>query len=247
MEQLLNFLNENPWLNLIFLALAIVSIFISLFLYFLSKKEKSPSFNIKHFNLVKGHIRKLDRVKITYDDEEVEDLTLTRVSFWNQGRETIDKSDIAQADPIRIQLPEGAILLESSLDYVHNPVNNISIHLSEDRRCLYISFDYLYISEGCTLTLYHTADSNEVRFLGTIKGSDRIKKGVVEKDDLMKAYADLLIKTVGGKDKLNWFRKSILGFIVLLSIPILMVLTALETILRLLKRSPSHFTLQDAE
>jgi len=247
MEQLLSFLNQNQWLNLIFLVLALISILISLFLFFLSKKEKSPLFNVKHLNLVKGHIRKLDRVKITYNNEEVKDLTLTRVSFWNQGKETIDKSDIAQADPLRVQLPEGSILLEASLDYVHNIVNNISIKLSEDRRSLYINFDYLDTSEGCALTIYHSADSGDVQVLGTIKGAGQIKKGGVEKDDLIKAYAEILIKLVGGRDKLNWIRKILLIFIILLSMPVLMLLSPLETVLRFVKRSPTQFTLQGVE
>jgi len=243
METLLDYLNGNPWLNLAFLILAILSIGISLYLYFASQKEKKPRYNIRHFNLVRDSLKKLKNIKITYGNNELKNLTLTRFSLWNHGRDTIDESDVANKDRLRIEVPKGEEILEANIDYTHNEINNLSIEISENKSSLIINFDYLHTFEGCIITIYHTASGDDVCVLGTVKGAGRIKKGVVEKDDLVNAFTDKLIGLFGIKKDRNWLQNILLFILIILSMPIVFAITPIENILRIIKSSPSQFLL----
>lgn len=251
MEGLITYLNGNPWLNLVFLALAILSILISFVFYSRSKKEKVPLYNIKHFNLVRGHLKELKSVKISYGGEDVEDLTLTRLAFWNKGRDTIEQRDIAQADPVRITVPEGYRILEVNIDYIHNPVNSIEIKVSDDRTSAILNFDYLHTLEGCVLTIYHTAVGSQVKIKGTIKGAGSIKNGVYEKDSIFNAVLDATLMKVLPDKKYRFTRgfwRNVLIYpSAILFTPVLIVLAPIDLALNLMHRSPPQFTLEDTE
>lgn len=251
MEKFLVVLDGNPWLNIVFLILAIISILISFILYFRSKKEKIPLYNIKHFNLVRGRLKELKSVKISYRGEDVEDLTLTRLAFWNKGRDTIEHRDIAPADPLRITVPEDCRILEVNIDYIHNPVNNIEVKLSDDKTSALLQFDYLHTLEGCVLTIYHTAVGSTVNMMGTIKGAGKIKNGVLEKDYLSNALLErTLLKIIPKRDGTfinQVIRKIIITPLAFVFVPVLFIIQPIELALRLMYRSPPQFTLEDTE
>ncbi|WP_417361266.1 hypothetical protein [Gallaecimonas pentaromativorans] len=219
----------------------------SVIFYFISKKEKKPLYNIKHFDLVRGKLKTLDSVRISYRGEDIDDLTLTRVAFWNKGRDTIEQRDIAQSDPLRITVPEGKKILEVNIDYVHNPVNDIKCSISKDRLSALLTFDYLHTLEGCVLTVFHTAIGSQVEINGTIKGAGKIRNGVIEKDSLIDYFlAVTLGKMLEGKThKIE--RKIILYTCSLFFIPFVLVIQPIETVLRVMYRSPTQFTLEDSE
>ena len=59
MEEYLNWLNNNQWLNLIFLILAILSIIISIYLYRKSRKNKKPLFDKRSINVISEDVKNL--------------------------------------------------------------------------------------------------------------------------------------------------------------------------------------------
>jgi hypothetical protein len=81
MNELIEWLNDNPWLNLVFLFLAIASIIVSFLLYFKSKKIKKPTYLIKSFNLIKRKATKIKQVKLYYDKEVINNLTVRKFLF----------------------------------------------------------------------------------------------------------------------------------------------------------------------
>lgn len=247
MEKFITFLNGNPWLNLVFLALAVLSIVVSIISYLRSKKEKKPLYNMKHFDLVRGHLKKLDGVRISFHGEDVKDLTLTRLAFWNKGRDTIDKKDIAQADPLRVTVPRESRILEVNIDYVHNPVNDIKCVISDDRTSVFITFDYLHTLEGCVLTIYHTATGSQVEIKGTIKGAGKARNGVIEKDSMAYYILDATLGKIMPDKNNKAVRKIILIPLSFVFVPILIFIQPIEAVLRVMYRCPQQFTLEDSE
>ena len=122
-EELLRLAENNPWLNLVFLALAVTSVIISIVVYFASKREQQPAFNKKNFSLIKDNLSKLDGLKITFMGTDVVTLTTTQVAIWNKGKDAINKSDVAPLDPMRIEIDEGKSILQADITHRSNEVN----------------------------------------------------------------------------------------------------------------------------
>lgn len=244
-QELVEWLNNNQWLNLIFLLLAILSIVVSYLLYLKSKKTKKPTYLIKSFNLVKDQISKIEQVKILYEEEIIKNLTVTKISFWNKGKETINRIDIAPKDKIRVDITKGHRILNANIVYQKKLANNFTIDLNKSQKCLKIDFDYFHFNEGVIIELYHTGTSSEeLELNGTIKGVKEFQKGEVKKDYLIDLVYD---NTLGlPEKKLNRFWWKIYFFITLpLFIPMIFILIPFSKIYEFTKLVPKEFELID--
>lgn len=52
MEEFINWFNDSQWLNLIFLSIAILSIFVSIYLFRKYRKLKKPVFDKRSLNVI---------------------------------------------------------------------------------------------------------------------------------------------------------------------------------------------------
>ena len=48
---------------------------------------------------------------------------LTKLSFWNAGKQTIDGNDVTLSDKVRIEIPGDAKVYSSHLSLIPKPVN----------------------------------------------------------------------------------------------------------------------------
>ena len=169
---LYNFILDN-WINILSLLIALVS-FIS---YLKAKKSKKPSFTINSNNIIQDFSSQLDDLSIKYKDNNISNLTITKIFFWNRGKMTIDKRDIAKANPVRIQTKNNVQVLDAKIIYTKNNANQISINLSEDNKEIVIDFDYLDNEEGCIIQIIHNGkNSRDIELCGTIKGVGKPQK-----------------------------------------------------------------------
>lgn len=174
-DKYLLWLNENPWLNIIFLLLAIFSIILSIYLYRISKKKRKPTFDKRSINVISDGIKKIGDVKVQFKEKPIDNLTVTKVAFWNNGKETINDADQAPTDKLRVVLDEEYEILESELIFETSHTNNIK--LRNDRNVINIDFDYFDYNQGGILKFIHTGKkSSDVLLMGTFKGSERLKK-----------------------------------------------------------------------
>ena len=123
MHSLQKFFENNLWLNIIFLALAILSIILAFYFYFKSQKEKRPVFNSKTISLFNASPILANKLEIRYNGSVVNNLVLTRIAFWNAGRESIRSKDIAPNAPFLITAPDDVIIYDIEI-VDENPVNN---------------------------------------------------------------------------------------------------------------------------
>lgn len=174
-------LNTNPLANVVFLILAILGLLLSYYLYRKSQRIKIPSYLSKSINLIEDSHNKIDRLKILFDNNEISNLTLTKVSIWNHGNEIIDSSDIAAMDPLRIESKKEKIL-DAEIFFESNPVNNFSIEVSSEN-VIIIHFDYFGNMEGVKINIYHTGkSSDDITVSGTVKGVKSIRNLNNEKE-----------------------------------------------------------------
>lgn len=139
-----------------------------LYVTFRFKREKRPLYLTSSYEVISTS-HSVDGLQITLQGVVVSSLTVTRMSFWNAGRETMHRSDIAASDPIRIvALRPGITILGAKLAHVCRPVNDVSISATAD--AVAIEFDFLDRGDGCVVDLYHSSPSG-FSVIGTLKGA----------------------------------------------------------------------------
>ncbi|WP_310439961.1 hypothetical protein [Sulfuricurvum sp.] len=235
------YLTNSPYLNLIFLLLAIISVIISIFLYFKSKKVKKPTYLYKSFALIKNSISALDGLQITYNKEQIHTLTLTKFAFWNNGNDVIDGNDIAPIDKLRISIPVDKKIINVKSIFNRKIANNISINIENNEA--YINFDFLDFGDGAIFEVYHTADANEkINLNGTIKGVNKIKLGMYEKDFITNTIVAKLDNTFPEPE--NIIIKSFYIILIFpIVIPLFLITMSIDSFLSFINRIPVEYNL----
>lgn len=167
-------LTENPWISALSLFLALLGIVLAIIFFIRGRRTKEPQYAIRSTNLMRDFTSRLEALEMTYAGERISNLTATKLAFWNNGKDTIDGSDIAAADPLMVKVNDGYKILDSSVLYAKNAANQFSINYSDDGSHVLIQFDYLDADEGGVIQLLHTGKSSEdIEVCGTIKGAGK--------------------------------------------------------------------------
>jgi len=127
MEATLASLASNPLVTLGSFALAIISILLAIIFFFRSHKIKIPCFEQKSNTIIEGLHKSLDGLEVHYKGTVQERITVTKIAFWNDGKETIDKSDMVEKDPLRIEVPSSIEILDIQVIDVSSDSNSVTI------------------------------------------------------------------------------------------------------------------------
>lgn len=174
----------DSWLTIILALTTIISFFLMIIFYFKSKREKIPYYDIISLNLVQELVSKVDSLEMSYSGELIETLTVTRVAFWNGGRETINNQDIVGSDPPRVRAKEGCRILSAQILYA-TPANQFGLEMAEDQSNVIFNFNYIDKDEGMIVQLFHTGKSSEdAEVCGRIKGAGTITRVYTENPSL---------------------------------------------------------------
>ena len=147
------------------------------YVYFLkSKRVKKPCFELINNNLVEGYSAKLKELNVAYRGRTVENLTVTKIIFWNDGHETINFSDLTVADLLRIECGDEFEILDTTVTQMSKTANQLTCTLLPDLKQAIIQFDYLDKDHGGVIQVIHTGtQSDDIAIVGTIKGVSQIE------------------------------------------------------------------------
>ena len=160
-----------------FIGGCIVTFIISRIFWFLAKKEKKPVYTVQSSNLIRGFESKLSKLAITYGCKEINNLTVSKFAFWNEGNETINQKDIIPAEPLSINSINEVEILDKELLLVTEPANMFRILENGNSRMFQITFDYMAKNDAAIIQIFHTGKSSEDIFLaGKIKEVREIKR-----------------------------------------------------------------------
>lgn len=249
-ERLTEILQNNIWLNLIFLILAILGILLTIYTYMKSKKRKSGVYNFRSFPVLSGDISSISKLHISYDGSTINNLTTSYFAIWNKGNSIIEKTDIAPIEPLKLSINQNCKIFEIQLITTTNPANNFSFSLLNQNEIL-VGFDYFAKNEGAVIKIQHSGkDNSDFKVLGTIKGVGKFKKGVLSEDFYLVSYLDY---TIGWLK--NYFHKNNKPFWVLIvliiltipQIPIILILIAVDTIKKVTNVMPKTFNFEGYE
>ena len=81
-------------MNFLDYVLTIIGFVLAYVFYRRSRRSKEPCWSVRNNVLVEGYSSKIGKLDIRFKDEQVENLSIARIAFWNQGAETLDRHDI---------------------------------------------------------------------------------------------------------------------------------------------------------
>lgn len=150
----------NYTFNMITLILALIGIFLTIYFAVKSRRKKEPICLMRTISLISSNVKKIERLNILYRKIEIENLSVTKLAFWNNGKETIRSSDIAPKNPIQITIKSDFRILSCDIIYQKNESNGFVLKLSADKKNIIVSFDYVDYLEGIVMQIYHTGNSS---------------------------------------------------------------------------------------
>lgn len=198
-------------LQLIIGALGVIIGLLSI-VYF--RKYKKPSYILKtmKFETKKG---KNPKLKILYEDNPVEILSLSRVAIFNDGNQAIRGSDIARRDPLRIITSRDFRVFDPEFFYIKNEANDFSLEESEEGNVININFDYMNGGDGCIVQFLHDgATSDDISVVGSFVDVQKFVRMEEDKITFKEYFGNLFGILIGviGWGLLDIFSKSIYHF-----------------------------------
>ena len=166
-EQLGQFL-LNPWVTLVSIICGVLGVVLAIYFGIKSLPKKKIKVIISSNELITQENADISKLKIIYNEKNIESLTVTKVIFWNGSLPTINDTDIVRAVPFTVSLKTGTIL-DISVLKGHDTSNKIDALPLNDNTAQ-ISFEYLDYKEGGVLQIIHTGSENSVKISKKLKG-----------------------------------------------------------------------------
>jgi hypothetical protein len=167
---------ESPVLTAVSIVLAVIGIVLAYFFYRRGRRTKEACWAIRTNNLVAGYGSKLGDLEVLYKGQKVENLSISRIAFWNEGAETIDRQNLVTANPLRITTKGEVKLLDIKRLAVNNEASGFAVSLENDMGSARIEFDYLDREHGAVLQVVHTGKrSEDLDLVGAIKGVETLQ------------------------------------------------------------------------
>jgi hypothetical protein len=178
--------------NLTTIAIAVISITVSIMLYVKSKKEMIPTYMVSS-SQVKIYDSKTSASGFTVIDASkkpiTEDVYLLQTAFWNSGQLPIEPS--AVRTPIRIHLTDCAQILEFKILKQTRPelanfriLLDTSVSQAPTEKSLFLMWDHLDPNFGARIQIIFAGQaSSKLFYTGYVAGIDNFLEGA-ENDDL---------------------------------------------------------------
>lgn len=179
----LNYISNSQIITFGSFIFGILSLIFAYIFYKKGRRFKKILYLKKSFNIIENFTQRIDeRLSLKYDNEEIQNLTITNILLCNAGNETINFSDIAKADPIKIFSLNKANILKLSIIYPDSCANNFKLLRTRNKDSYTLHFDYIDKREKVVIKALHSGkSSDDIVLKGHIKGIGEIIEGNLEK------------------------------------------------------------------
>lgn len=144
------------------------------------KKNKSITYLQKSYPVFQKGESCIPNVKVSYNNNEISDFTITRYAIWNNGNETINDIDIVQSKPLTIEAKAGlSELLDADIILSSEDTNQFVVNVEDN--CARIKFDYMDPKDGIILQVLHTGKPSALAVECKIKGGHLKKNDYKER------------------------------------------------------------------
>lgn len=135
---------------------AIVGLIITHVYYRLQKRRRELCWSEDNTNLIKGYSSLFEKLEIQYEGQQIENLTVSKIAFWNNGNETIDHEDIAIPPYIWPRI-EDTKILDVQVVAASTVGNRFEAINMPDHFIIALKFDYLDPQQGAVIQVIHTS------------------------------------------------------------------------------------------
>jgi hypothetical protein len=159
----------------------------------LQMSRRELCWSIDSTSLIKGYSSLFEKLKIQYGGQRIENLTVSKIVFWNNGNETIDYADIAV--PLFITPREAANtqILDVKVIKTSTVGNRFDAHKMPDDPIIALHFNYLDPEQGTLIQVIHTGVSPlPLKVGGEVKGVREIEYKI-KRPDLVSQLPRLLV------------------------------------------------------
>lgn len=145
----------------------------------INKERKEFSFCLKSNHLIRGKRSKFEKLSITYDGQQIEDLCVSKFTVWNSGNRTLNRTDMVESKELTISVADECRVLDVELIAYSEETNNFSVKI-ENEQTVKVLFEYADKKEGAVIQIIHTGNDEDVQIDCKIKGGNPIKNIVNE-------------------------------------------------------------------
>ena len=167
---------SNPWVGGIGTVVGIISVLLTLYLYFASKQSRNLVVNLSPVDvlIVKVKDGQASKVAVSYDGTLVtSDVTAVEIELWNGGNVPIKKENVLE--PINI-IFDGAVILEANVRGVSRKVIQLTIDDS-GRQAGKVGLNWTIMEhdDGAVLQVIYAGKPSVLpRIEGTIEGQHKV-------------------------------------------------------------------------
>lgn len=185
-------LMENPVAWAVLAIIAVASFIYAIVCQQKNKEKKEFSYCLKSNSLIRGKKSKFEKLSITYDGQQIDNLCVSKFTIWNSGNKTLNHTDMVESKELTIFVTDGCRILDVELIAYSEETNNFSAKI-ENEHIVKILFEYADKKEGTVIQIIHTGTDEDIQIDCKIKGGKPVKNIVNE-------AAPKLIRKVVNKD-----------------------------------------------
>lgn len=167
-----------------------------------ARREKRPCFSVRSFNLIDGAVSQVPEVEIKVHGHgpAINHLTISKVFLWNAGRDVIRKADLAEPKGITLRLKNGGVFVKApEVVYETSETNGFSVHRSQDKTSVSVTFHHMDFNEGVVLRVFHTGTSDaDIEVEGKVLGGGRFIRVPSEDDGRARNARLMPLYLIGG-------------------------------------------------
>lgn len=168
MDAFADFLSRNHWFIVITGLCSAIGIPLAIFYYFKSLRVRKPRYAVRTTALISASKARISALKITFDgyDQPITNLSVTNLAFFNDGKETIRREDIAS--PLTLYI-EDDVILDAAL--IQHTTEDNEFDITSNNTSATITFRYVDFDEGALFQILHTGKSEDITLDGKIMGA----------------------------------------------------------------------------
>src|ERR1035437_4492390 len=154
-ETIRQFAAQNPELvSVVSLGVGFASIVLALILYRASKPRRLLAYATRTFRIISSKAKRVEGLKVLYNEKAVQSLSLTRLGVWNAGNEALRRTDIPSVSPPVIYARKGVSILEAQILETTSSANRIELTAFQGEVSGYaIGFEFLDPGDGALFNI----------------------------------------------------------------------------------------------
>ena len=162
-------LMDSPIAWAILAIIAIVSFIYAIICQQKNKEKKEFSFCLKSNHLIRGKRSKFEKLSITYDGQQIEDLCVSKFTVWNSGNRTLNRTDMVESKELTISVTDECRILDVELIACSDETNGFSVKI-ENEHTVKVLFEYADKKDGAVIQIIHTGTNESLKIECKIKG-----------------------------------------------------------------------------